>query len=180
MLLFWHHNIILTRFFSDFMPQAGAILRWMAQYEQQTDGSEQNQANNVKFPSLSVGKKWPLMPCALVIWNGLVGGILYIIYHALCWCILIHQCISWITFLVDLIEPHHAVSEIGTVKWSELEVRQAQFVMSECTALPNWISERFGGVSDVGFSSCAVPTYYLSPSISDIGIECRNLIRVEV
>ena len=27
--------------------------------------------------------------------------------------------------------------------------------------------------SDVGFSSCAVPTYYLGPSISDIGI--RNL-----
>ena len=57
MLLFLHDNIILTRFFSDFMPQADATLRWMAQYEQQTDGSEQNQADTVKFPSLSVGNK---------------------------------------------------------------------------------------------------------------------------
>jgi len=28
-------------------------------------------------------------------------------------------------------------------------------VTSECTALPDYISERVGGVSDVGFSSCA-------------------------
>ena len=43
-------------------------------------------------------------------------------------------------------------------------------VTSECTALPDYISERVGGVSDVGFSSCAAPTYYLGPSISDNGI----------
>src|SRR5882672_7451522 len=44
----------------------------------------------------------------------------------------------------------------------------SQTVTSECTALLNW---KFRGVLDVGFSLCAVPTYYLSPSISDIGIQ---------
>src|SRR5882672_9617562 len=53
-------------------------------------------------------------------------------------------------------------------------------VTSECTALPDYILERDGGVSDVGFSSCAAPTYYLGPSISDIGMECQKLFRAEV
>ena len=94
MLLFWHDNMILTRFFSYFLPWADATLRWMAQYEQQTDDSEQIQADTVKFSP-------PLMPCALVICNGLVGAVWYTMNCVLCWCILIHQCISWISFLVD-------------------------------------------------------------------------------
>jgi len=63
----------------------------MAQYEQQTDDSEHIQADIAKFPSPSVGDKQPLMPCALVICNGLVGAVSYKIYHALCSCILAYQ-----------------------------------------------------------------------------------------